>query len=89
MDDQTIHLSIEYLHKIADHCPRALGTYLLCFQHADDDLCVIIDRDIVTLEHHYSYTRLCNELRMLAREGLLEFYIEDKIIHVTLAAYDA
>ncbi len=87
MDDARL-LSIEYLNRIADHCPRALSTYLLCWQHSNDGLDCVITREIITLEHHSTYTRICNDLRALAHEGLLEFWQTELAIHVTLAGHE-
>ena len=87
MDDQTINLSVEYLNRIADHCPQALGTYLLCCANSDDSGYVTITREEILYRQYSTYTRVCNDLRRLAREGLLEFYVTKNEILVTLADY--
>ena len=85
--DDSINVSIEYLNKIADHCPRALGTYLMCWRRADDNLQLTLSRQVIS-DELATYTRTINDLRLLAREGLLEFYHMQDIICITLAAYD-
>lgn len=83
-----LSLPLEVLDQISRHCPRALSTYVLCLSHANaDDKCVFSKGDI-QMDMHESFTMFRNNLKLLSREGLLEWhYIDDKIF-VTLAAFN-
>ncbi len=87
--DYTHLLSIEYLNRIADHCPRALKTYLLCFQNLTPfPNWAIIERSAVEDYYFMSYTRVINDLKALAKEGLLSFRFDEEtkdFINVELA----
>lgn len=86
MDDLT-RIPIEYLNRIADHCPRAMSTYLLCWREADDDLDVMLSKRFILFDYYNSFTRVLNDIKALAREGLLSFTVQDDAIFATLANY--
>lgn len=81
------HISIEYLNRIADHCPRSLSTYLMCYRDCDDDLMLTLHRKSVLNDAYTSWTRTVNNLRELAHEGLLEYHMKGEYIHVNLASH--
>lgn len=79
-------IPFEYLCKIADHCPRAMSTYLICHSIAHEHDLVISDENIRFFGH--SRTIIKNDLQALAREGFLEYWVNGELISVTLAGYD-
>lgn len=81
-----INIPLEYLHKIADHCPRALGVFLLCWQQGKTEL--ILTREMAE-RFCVSWTMIKNDLRSLAKEGLLEYFDNGEMLSVTLAEYYA
>jgi hypothetical protein len=72
---------------IAENCPRALYAYVICHINADEDLFIHISRRIID-EKSLSWTRFCNDIKSLARQGLLEWGHEDGGLSITLAEYE-
>lgn len=85
--DEVAHIPIEYLNRIADHCPRAMATYLMCCREANDDLEAFMSKRWIVFDQNASYTCTINDLRALGKEGLLSFSATVEGIFVTLASY--
>lgn len=79
-----INIPTEYLHRIADHCPRALSVFLLCWQTGQVDITLTDER---IKNFCLSKTKIKNDLRSLAKEGLLEYHDNGEVLSVTLAQY--
>ncbi len=76
------------LFQIAENCPRSFAAYLMCYQNADHDLYANLTKQIVEKEKSMSWTKFRNDVKALARQGLLEWHENKGAIEVTLAAYD-
>lgn len=74
-----------YLCQVADHCPKAIATYLLLWREKDFDCSVIFEKKSVPDEYLITLTKLKNDLRQLCREGLAFIDETPKNITVTLA----
>jgi hypothetical protein len=74
---------------IAENCPRAISAYLICQQYADKENFVMIDRAILD-DKSMSWTRFCNDIKSLARQGLLEWSRDDEeeVLKIILAEYE-
>lgn len=74
----------ETLDRIARHCPRALSAYLMLAIRADEDGQVSIHKDQINKDLSESYIKFRNDIRMLARENLLEWHEIDDRLHIIL-----
>ena len=72
---------------IAENCPRALYAYVICHINCDENLFIHISRRIID-EKSLSWTRFHNDIKSLARQGLLEWCYEDDGLSITLAEYE-
>lgn len=60
-----------YLIQVADHCPRAMATFLILWREKPNDLTLKYSKEDVSSHYLISWTKFKNDLRQLAREGLL------------------
>jgi len=81
-------IPLEIIDQIGRHCPRAISCYVICLGRADADHNVVFRREEITTGLSESYCKFKNDLRALAREGLLEWHEMGYYLHVTLAEID-
>lgn len=88
---QSIYPPYEYLCLVADHCPRAMSTYLMLWrdfgkQSSKNEICYTRD-DIIA--SYFTWTKFQNDLSQLAYNGVLEFHKAKKNeIFITLAKHE-
>ena len=73
----------EALWQIAESAPRAMPAYLLTYQQVERGSATIA-RDYIELDKSMSWTKYKNDLKSLARLGLLEWHQKGKNIVVRL-----
>lgn len=78
--DATIPLMI--LDQIGRHCPRAMGTYALCLARTQEFNKLVLSKKQIRDDLSESYTKFKNDLKALAREGLLEWHEEGDFLTV-------
>lgn len=78
-------LTPETIDIISRHCPRAFSTFIACLNRVDDEGRCCFSKEDITLGRSESYAIFRNNLKALAREGLLEWGELDGKIHVTIA----
>lgn len=76
------------LDKISSHCPRALSAYLLCVAKSDHLGHIIFTREEIMNDRSESYVKFKNNIKMLAREDVLEWHEMGETMHVQLAIGD-
>lgn len=76
----TIPLTI--LDQIGRHCPRAMGTYALCVARMNTINKLVLSKRLINEDLSESYTKFKNDLKSLAREGLLEWHENENILTV-------
>lgn len=79
---------IDYIKLIAQHCPRALMTYISLWEHKDRHDCVAIRKKSVRQDFLLTPTRLRNELFLLVREGLISISENENFIKVELVGWN-
>lgn len=82
LDKQSIPL--ETILQICDLQPRAVSTFVVAWAEADEDGYAIFDKKGVSDVHSMSWTKFKNDLRSLARIGLLEHRIDKDILRLTI-----
>jgi hypothetical protein len=80
-----MYIQQEILFQISEQAPRALSTFIFLKNRQDDDHQVFIDKNEVTTSLSLSWTRFVNDVKALARLGLLEWVISNQTLSVTLA----
>jgi len=77
-------IPLEILDQIGRHCPRAMSVYALCLGRMDEDGKVIYNRAEISEDLSESYCKFRNDLKALAREGLIEWHEMGEFLHVTI-----
>lgn len=72
---------------ISRHCPRALSAYVLCLSHADEEGRLMFTKTQILSDFSESYTKFRNDIKALAREGLLEWHEMGETLSITLAYF--
>lgn len=85
MDHKDISQTALFL--ISENCPRALYAYIICCQHCDEENLVYIDRKLID-DRSLSWTRFCNDIKSLARQGLLEWTQDEDGLTIIVAEQD-
>lgn len=62
-----------YLFTIADHCPKALYTYIWLWKDKDEDNRVVISEKDAEVKYMISSTIFKNSLKAINKEGLLSY----------------
>jgi len=75
-------LPLEIIDQIGRHCPRAINTYILCLGHMDEKRSLILSKEEVTKDLSESFCKFKNDLRALAREGILEWHEMNSNLHI-------
>lgn len=75
--------------QVSRHCPRALSTYLICMNNVNENGRAIFSRQEIEQRMSESYVVFRNNLKALAREGILEWHELDGMLHVALANLDS
>ena len=77
----------EYPHisQVAEFSPRALFTYLLIERRKDQESQVFLTRDYIVKDMSLSWTRLINDVKTLARMGILEWHLSHNNLQIILA----
>lgn len=78
-------LTPETIDIISRHCPRALTTFVACLNRLHEDGSCAFSKEDVTIGRSESYAIFRNNLKALAREGLLEWGELEGKIHVRVA----
>lgn len=73
---------LEVLDQIGRHCPRAMSVYALCLGRADDEGKIMFTKSDIAKDLSESYCKFRNDLKALAREGLLEWHEIGEHLHV-------
>lgn len=77
-----------YLKQVADHCPRAMSTYLDIWTNKDRQNQVHIYKDELKLEYLTSMTKFRHDLLSLVKEGLVSINESPKAFHVDIIGWD-
>ncbi len=77
-------IPLEILDQIGRHCPRAMSIYALCLGRMDDEYRVVLTKEEITRDLSESFCKFRNDLKALAREGLLEWHEMGERLHVII-----
>lgn len=83
-----VYIPLEVIDQIGRHCPRAISTFAICMGRIDGESKAILHRREITEDLSESFCKFRNDLKALAREGLLEWHQMDQFLHVTIAEFD-
>lgn len=78
------YVPLDILEQIGRHCPRAMSIYALCLARADENLSLIFTKEEIRNDLSESYCKFRNDLKALAREGLLEWHEMNGKLHIIL-----
>ncbi len=78
----------EYLVTAAEHCPRAVATYLSVWRQADRDRKLHICKKDVLSEYLKPLVKFRNDLMLLVKEGLISVEETPKSISIELVSWD-
>lgn len=76
-----------YLVQVAEHCPKAMSTYLTLWREKPNSGSMIYSKSEVGSIMLLSWTRFKNDLRLLAREGILTVEEFPQKIEIVLDEY--
>jgi hypothetical protein len=79
-----------YLCQVAEHCSKAMSTFLLIWREMDDDYKLKLYHEDITDSLLFSLHKFHSDLKLLCKEGLLS-YREDKkkkIIKIDITGYE-
>lgn len=79
---------IAYMKIIADHCPRALSTYIKLWEERDAKSIAVVYKDSIKNNYMISITRFKNDLMGLLKEGLISIDETKKAYHIELVDWD-
>lgn len=82
------YVPLEILDQIGRHCPRSMSLYALCLGRMDDEGNVMFSKKEIRDDLSDSYCKFRNDLKALAREGLLEWHEMGDNLHVTIGDND-
>lgn len=76
----------EYLCRLADNNPQAIKSYLMLWREQDSTGKIVYDKDHIRNIKSLSWAKFLNDLRLLYREGLLEWHAlrQDEQDHVMI-----
>lgn len=86
--ENSLNIPVENLFQICEKEPRALLAYIICWQNSDNDLSCLMTRDFIQVDKSLSWAKFRNDIKSLARLGLLEWFPKADCIHITLAGLD-
>lgn len=77
-----------YLKQIHLHCPLAAETYDYLWEKRDNNNCVMIVKVNIPNETYSTFSRFMSNVRSLGREGLLNFWEDNRHIKIELVGWD-
>lgn len=77
-----------YLKQVAEHCPKAVSTYMMLWQEQDKKNKVYIDKTTVRTEHLISLAKLRHDLLLLVKEALISIQETETKIDIELVGWD-
>lgn len=78
----------EYLVQAADHCPKAISTYLLIWREADKNRKVHVYKKDVLSAFLTPIVKFKNDLMKLVKEGLISVEETPKSLLIELVGWD-
>lgn len=76
-----------YLYQVANHCPKAVSTYLDLWNRRDKENYVAISIKEVR-NHFVSLARFRHDLKLLLKEGLLSFEEKNEKFKIEITGWD-
>lgn len=73
------------LESISRHCPEALSAYIQCLNRADSEGNIFFSRELIEVGMSENYRAFKENIKKLAREGLLEWVPLNNGISATLS----
>lgn len=77
-------IPLTILDQIGRHCPRAMATFAMCAARANENNKIIFTKEQITDDLSESYTKFKNDLKALAKEGILEWHEKQGHIVITI-----
>lgn len=77
-----------FLLQVAEHCPKALATYLLLWREIDLNHKISILKQDVPSEFLISLAKFRHDLLLLVKEGLISLHETKKNISIELVAWE-
>jgi hypothetical protein len=77
-----------YLAQIADHCPKALSTYLDLWRRKDDENKLNISKHDIRNEYLKTLTRFKNDCMLLAKECLINVDESPNFLSIELVGWE-
>lgn len=74
-----------HLNQVAEFNPRAIFTYMLLERRRDEESRVFLTRDYIVKDLSLSWTRFLNDVKSLARMGILEWHLAHNNLQIILA----
>jgi len=77
-----------YLEQVAEHCPKAVSTYLLIWREKDKQGKLIIDKDEIKNNYLTTLTKLKNNLVLLVKEALISIHETPNALHIEVVEWN-
>lgn len=77
-------IPLDVIDQIGRHCPRSMSIYAICLGRMDSENKITFSRKEITEDLSESYCKFKNDLKALAREGLLEWHEMGNYLHVII-----
>ena len=77
-----------YLAQVAEHCPKAISTYLALWRTANKECKVRVYKDEVRTEFLISLSKFRHDLLLLVKEALVSVEETKKVINIELVGWD-
>lgn len=77
-----------YLTQLADHCPKAVSTYMLLWRNIDKENKVNVFKKDIRSEHLITLNKFSHDLLLLVKEGLVSLEETPNWFHIELVGWD-
>lgn len=78
---------IGYLQIAADHCPKAVSTYLFLWKNQNENSFFSVSKENARVQF-LSLTKFKNDLNLLLKEGLISYQEKNGNFFIELTAWD-
>jgi hypothetical protein len=78
-----------YLKQLADHCPKAVSTYMTLWRSVDAEHKLSVLKKEIREQYLISLSKFRHDLLMLVKEGLVSIDETTDILNIELVSWDA
>lgn len=77
-----------YLIQVAEHCPKAVCTYMALWRDIDKNNKVVIYKEDIRTQYLTSVAKFRHDLLLLVKEALISIVETKKTIHIEVVGWD-